>query len=451
MIHKTLRLTAEIICADGQSESTIEIGNYSIIPPTTVGDLGLSSKEQLSIIHQVQNEYLNGQSFFLNKRPESCPLCHAKVLKNGKNPSDFQHLYSNHSIDLQKWACSAEDCTWQQTPSFYQLYDTNMSPELMKLQAELGAEHSYRKSEKILSLLVGKRRINNKSRIHRTTTAVGEKIEQNMSDRCANDNIFASPVDKLVMHVDGAYIHDNEKRGHNFEAMVAKVYNPENVITVGAQKRPVIKTKHCAGSAKKDHQATMKERTLEACKLEGLNTKTIILALSDGAKNCWNIINSLIPHCAKIIGVLDWFHVTKYITTVKNILPNTHAAIIEAIKEKLWHGLHEEAQQLLVLLKKELTDEKHVKKIENFSTYISDNIDYIVNYNERHQAGLLYTSSVAESTVEHYASARFRKSQKMQWNRINAHGVLQIRASVMSGDWEVLWNDSGGDIFKHTA
>ena len=451
MIEKTLLVTAKIISSDGKIESTMEIANYPIKPPTTAAELGLSATKQLSMISQVQDEYLKGQAIFLNERPTSCPICNAKVLKNGKNPSKFQHLYSSHSVDLQKWTCAADNCSWQQSPSFYQLFDTNMSPELVKVQAELGAEHSFRKSSKILTLLAGKRRINNKSRIHRTTIAVGEKIEQNISNRSANDNIFVSPADNLVLHVDGIHIHDNENRGHNFEAMVAKVYSPGNVITVGPKKRPVITAKHCAGSAKKDHQTTMKERTLEACKLEGLNAKTVILALSDGAKNCWNIINSLTSSCAKIIGILDWFHITKYITTVKNLLPSTHVAIIGVIKDKLWHGLHEEAQQLLLSLKKELTDEKHIKKIENFSTYISDNIDYIVDYNDRHQTGLLYTSSVAESTVEHYASARFKKSQKMQWNRINAHGVLQIRASVISGDWEVLWDDSGGDIFKHAA
>jgi hypothetical protein len=122
----------------------------------------------------------------------------------------------------------------------------------VKVQAELGAEHSYRKSAKILSLLSGKRRINNKSRIHRTTTAVGQKIEEHVSDKSANDKAFSPPpVDDLVLHVDGAYIHDQENQGHNFEAMVSKVYNPKNITTVGAQQRPVITKKHCAGSAKK--------------------------------------------------------------------------------------------------------------------------------------------------------------------------------------------------------
>ena len=327
-----------------------------------------------------------------------------------------------------------------------------MSPELVKVQAELGAEHSYRKSAKILSLLSGKRRINNKSRIHRTTTAVGQKIEEHVSDKSANDKAFSPPpVDDLVLHVDGAYIHDQENQGHNFEAMVSKVYNPKNITTVGAQQRPVITKKHCAGSAKKDHQTTMKKRTLEACKLEGLNAKTTVLALSDGAKNCWNIINSLIPHCAKIVGILDWFHVAKYIMTVKNVLPTKYVSTIKTIKEKLWYGLHQQAQQILLSLKKELTDENHIKKIENFSCYLNDNAAYIVDYNARHSSGLLYTSSVAESTVEHYVSARFRKLQKMQWKRVNAHGVLQIRASMISGDWEIIWNDISGNIFKQAA
>ena len=41
---------------------------------------------------------------------------------------------------------------------------------------------------------------------------------------------------------------------------------------------------------------------------------------------------------------------------------------------------------------------------------------------------LPYTSNVAEANVESQINARFKRKQKMQWNRQNAHNVLQLRS-----------------------
>lgn len=358
-----------------------------------------------------------------------------------------------------------------------------MSPTLIKIQSELGAQNTYRKCADILTLIMGKRTVNNKSRIHRTTNLVGAQIETYISNRVrrqettsppseesaddaaladkAREVIFRPSLNKesappepakaLILNVDGVHVHDDENRGHNFEAMVAKVYKPENLITVGKSQRPVIIAKHCAGSAKKDKQSTMKKRVLEACKLEGLTKNTKVTALSDGAKNCWNIIAFIQSLCCFVDCILDWFHIAKYVTTIKGQLERQHGETLDAAKNELWIGKATEAMAVLDKLKIELINKKHIKKVDNFYQYIENNKAHIVDYSARQESGLVFTSHVAESTVEHYASARFKKKQKMQWKRVNAHGVLQIRATMISGDWENIWKESGNDFFMQRA
>jgi len=366
--------------------------------------------------------------------------------------SNFQHVFSGHKVKLQKWICSNSSCKWQSTPSFYDKFKTNLSPELIKIHAELGSQNTYRKSKEMLALMMGERRINNKSRIHRNTNIVGEHIETYILNTVADEKKLPEPAEIIILNVDGVHIHDDENRGHNFEAMVAKAYKPENLKHIGKNNRPVITKKHCAGSAKKDKQKTMKERVIEACKLEGMTEKTTIIALSDGAKNCWNIISAVMSLCCCVCCILDWFHIAKYITVVKAQLPEIHADMIEIAKTELWFGRANNAINTLDILKATLTSKNEISKIENFSKYIKDNKSNIVNYNDRQEKGLVFTSNVAESTVEHYASARFKKKQKMQWKRANAHGVLQIRASIISGDWNDFWGKSANDIFiKHVV
>ena len=43
---------------------------------------------------------------------------------------------------------------------------------------------------------------------------------------------------------------------------------------------------------------------------------------------------------------------------------------------------------------------------------------------ERKEANLPYTSSIAETMVESQINTRFKRKQKMQWTRENAHNVF---------------------------
>jgi hypothetical protein len=118
----------------------------------------------------------------------------------------------------------------------------------------------------------------------------------------------------LYAAIDGGYVHDANNKGHNFEAMIAKVYRPENVVKTDASHTLIVK-KHCAGSAKDDAQKTMKNNIIDAAKKEGIDKKlTEVTVLADGAKNCWNIAEALRSFCLTIIFILDWFHMVSRMT-----------------------------------------------------------------------------------------------------------------------------------------
>lgn len=76
------------------------------------------------------------------------------------------------------------------------------------------------------------------------------------------------------------------------------------------------------------------------------------------------------------------------------------------IKWHLWRGKISNAlirlEQLLELSK----DEKDMNKIIKFYNYIENNKDKIVNYRERQKLGLVFTSNLAESTVESLINQR---------------------------------------------
>lgn len=90
----------------------------------------------------------------------------------------------------------------------------------------------------------------------------------------------------------------NTKTARSFEAMVATVYAPKNLQKIDKYHNKLI-SKTSVASSKLDNQVTIKKLTLNARKKQGLTTNIVITALSDGANNCWSIVDSLSKHCKK--------------------------------------------------------------------------------------------------------------------------------------------------------
>lgn len=76
--------------------------------------------------------------------------------------------------------------------------------------------------------------------------------------------------------------------------MTSVIYKPENIVVEqGQEGRGVILKKHCAASSLNDKQEQIKRLTLLAAKKEGITKDTELVAISDGAVNCWNVIDHL--------------------------------------------------------------------------------------------------------------------------------------------------------------
>lgn len=93
------------------------------------------------------------------------------------------------------------------------------------------------------------------------------------------------------------------------------------------------------------------------------------------------------------------------------------------------------------MLRDTITDEGNQKKIVTLYDFLKRNQQYVVNYEQREQANLTFTSQVAESHIKSVINARQKRSKKMQWSREGAHQVLQIRAKMESKEWNNQWQD----------
>jgi hypothetical protein len=411
---------------------------YDIQKPKSILDFGLRHAEQISLLSKVQSAFLAEQSVLIDSGHSECPNCGGKLSKLGLMTSKFHAVFSDHQVRMQKHKCKNPECNWQGTPTTVNVFGTDIHPDLVKLQCEQGAVHSYRDAQENLDKLNCQRRsINNHVQLQRITNEVGERLSQSNMDAPHPDEL-PDAATELIVQVDGGHIPTKEKEKRSFEALSAIIYRPSCIVEVDKHHRQLT-DKICTLSALDDELATIKRYLYHAALKQGLSEQTHVTALADGASNCWSAISSLEPHCQILELILDWFHIGKKFQNVINALGEPLTKSLESAKWSLWHGNTEEALATIALLRDNITDEKKRSSLKGLYDYLKNNQTYLVNYDEREKAGKVFTSQVAECHIDSIINARLKRKQKMQWTREGAHNVLQIRAMIASNQWEDNW------------
>lgn len=113
--------------------------------------------------------------------------------------------------------------------------------------------------------------------------------------------------------------------------------------------------------------------------------------------------------------------------------------LLESAKWSLWHGNTKLFNKRINELIEQASNVKLLKKLRELKQYITNNELKIVDYNRRKNQNLIFTSNLAECTVESLINQRCKGKQHMQWSREGVQPILQIRASSASTDWQLNW------------
>jgi hypothetical protein len=71
--------------------------------------------------------------------------------------------------------------------------------------------------------------------------------------------------------------------------------------------------------------------------------------------------------------------------------------------------------------------------LQALNKYLAGQSAWLVNYAERHRAGLRVGTSITEGTANSVVNRRMNKSQQMRWSRRGADLLLQVRCAVYNG------------------
>jgi hypothetical protein len=270
---------------------------------------------------------------------------------------------------------------------------------------------------------------------------VAERIEQELGEErpcliegCEQDwEQLPTPDGPLTVGLDGGFVRARHKRGC-FEVIAGK-----SVLEFKRDDPEAEQSKKCFGFVQ-TYDGKPRRRLFELLKSQGMAMNQLVTFLSDGGDDVRQIQQYLNPEAEYW---LDWFHITMRITVMKQMArglaheqqvpaetssPQAEAPAqksiekeLQSLKWNLWHGNVERALERIEDLQWDLeftigkseNQNKLLKQLREFDTYIRNNQDYIPNYGERYRNGERIATSFVESTVNQLVSKRMVKRQQM--------------------------------------
>jgi hypothetical protein len=154
--------------------------------------------------------------------------------------------------------------------------------------------------------------------------------------------------------------------------------------------------------------------------------------------------------------MLDWFHVAMRLQHLKQIADGlsaddlarvaARALIVEEVERlhwRIWNGKAQDAQISIERIRAVMhhfqgePDQRRStapsRKLWTASHALTGQSAWLVNYAERHRAGLRVGTAITEGAANFLVNRRMNKSQQMRWSRRGADLLLQVRCAVYNG------------------
>jgi hypothetical protein len=408
-----------------------------ISKPDDLGDianLGLTLAEAKQLLARVQREISAAQAREHAVRRPVCP-CRDGICR-GKDYRDHvvATLFGRVTLRLPRIRCAG--CGRIETGINWPSH-CRSTPELDRLRAHLSALMTYRVSADLLEHMFPVDAGIDLRTLRRHTLKAGAAL----ADRVAIRPPAAAPA--ITVTVDSTFIRSREDGERRFEVRVGNVETK----TGGRQVFDAV------AKAGTDFEGLIR-KNLDAVGGAG---GTALTAFTDGCPGLRGILAD-----AGVLEppILDWFHLAMRLQHLKQIGDGlaagdpARAAVkavivteVERLHWRIWNGKAKNAGKSIDRIRAvmhhfrgERDSRKSIAPSRKLWTalralhrYLIGQSAWLVNYAERHRAGLRVGTAITEGTANFLVNRRMNKSQQMRWSRRGADLLLQVRCAVYNG------------------
>src|SRR3954467_9515852 len=322
---------------------------------STLAEIGLTLAEAKALLSKLQASILCDQLAEYAAHRRVCPDCGMLQPLKDRRTRRLQTLFGTVAVEAPRFrVCRCRLSAPRVEVAFSpvsELLTARCTPELERVQAELGARTSFREAARILEALLPASPANHES-VRTRTHAVALRIEAGDRRTAAavvpaqdGPKAAGSDASRPIVMLDGAYVRAGP--GHqvrNFEAICGKVEQEGHSSRRFALVRSVAEQPHGLLRA--------------ALREQGWRERKPVTAISDGDPALPALVRSATG--GPVEHILDWFHLSMRVRHVEQAMlglcalepvhrgPLEHVqADVERLRHLLWNGHHEEATKAL--------------------------------------------------------------------------------------------------------
>jgi len=399
-----------------------------------IANLGLTLSEAKRLLAGVQREIVAAQARSHAVRRPECPHCDGVCCVKDYRDHVVSTLFGEVTLRLPRFRCAAcggieAGVGW---PS-----RCRSTPELDRLQAHLCALMTYRTAADVLGQMFPVDAGAHHETLRRHTLKVGEALGEGAAIRPE------TAASAIVVTLDSTFIRSCAEGERHLEVRVG------NVETASGGRQVF----GAVAKADTDIQALIR-RNLDAV---GRIEDTALTAFTDG---CPGLRRISADAGVTTPPMLDWFHVAMRLQHLKQIADGlsaddpargaAKAVIVEEVERlhwRIWNGKAKDAQISIDRVRAVMhhfrgepdqrrssaPSRKLWTALRALDGYLTSQSAWLVNYAERHRAGLRVGTAITEGTANFLVNRRMNKSQQMRWSRRGADLLLQVRCAVYNG------------------
>ena len=313
--------------------------------PVKASTLGLTLGEAKTMLRQLQREIVEAQIAEHLQAERICRECGSCRSVKDRHTVRFKSLFGGVGVLIPRLkACSCSDSTSHAKTIAIEGMVNWVAPELEYVQARLAADLPFARAARILAELLPVNAGGSTSTTRRRTLAVGERLETQVREM----NTEAEPEcgtrsgRVVAMGLDSGFIRDCRPRSErSFEVVVGRILGPTDAPT---------RSLGFVGTIETSEQSRQRIR----CRVtqEGATTERLSV-FTDGDESLRRLQIDVLPNATH---VLDWFHLTRRLTVLKNVLrgqeavkkipPHYHQSLelgLKSLKWRLSHGQYARA------------------------------------------------------------------------------------------------------------
>ncbi len=420
--------------ADGEKQSIDVVTINRPDDLIEIANLGLTLAEGKRLLAALQQQIVAAQARGHAVRRPDCRSCGEVCRVKDYRDHAVATLFGQVRVRLPRFRCAG--CGGSEAGHGWPSH-CRSTPELDQLQAHLSALMTYRVAADVMAQMFPVDAGNDPETLRCHTLKLGAELR----DQAAVQPDTAAPA--ITVTLDSTFIRSCEDGERHLEVRVGNVETE----TGGRQVFGAV------AKADTDIKVLIR-RSLDAV---GRSEDTVLTAFTDG---CSGLRRILAEAGVTEAPMLDWFHIGMRLQHLEQIAGGlsaddparaaAKAVIVEEVDRlhwRLWNGKAKDAQISIDRIRAvmhhfqgEQGQRKSIAPSRKLWTalhaldgYLTGQSDWLVNYAERHRAGLRVGTAITEGTANFLVNRRMNKSQQMRWSRRGADLLLQVRCAVYNG------------------